>query len=271
MSVEHLEPRRHGMDLGIAGRRAVVCGGNAGLGLACATALARAGVHLVLVARDGVKLRRVANRLHDETGVEVRTVAVDLTATDALARIQSVCAAPDILVNNGGGPPPGDFRAWERSDWIAALDASMVTPIQLIRTYVDGMIERRWGRILNITSYSAKLPLPLLGLSNGARAGLIGFVSGLAREVAEHGVTINNLLPGNFHTERLERYAAAVGAKTGMTSSEVLREMASHTPVRRVGRPEEFGAWCAFLASEHSGYVTAQNFLLDGGTYPGVY
>lgn len=260
-----------GLDLGIAGRTAIVCGSNAGLGLACATALARAGVNLVLVARDGDKLNRVARQLQDDTGVEVRTVAVDLTTPDAPERIHSVCAQADILVNNGGGPPPGDFRDWDRAQWASALDANMVTPIQLIRTYVDGMIERRWGRILNIASYSAKLPLPLLGLSNGARAGLIGFVSGLAREVAEHGVTINNLLPGNFHTERLERYATAVGARTGRSAAEVLQEMARNTPVRRVGRPEELGAWCAFLASEHSGYVTAQNFLLDGGTYPGVY
>lgn len=259
------------MDLGIAGRKAIVCGGNAGLGLACATALAQAGVHLVLVARTESKLTRIAQTLHDDTGVDVCTVAVDLNAPDALSRIQEVCADPDILVNNSGGPPPGDFRDWGRSEWIAALDGSMITPIQLIRAYVDGMIERRWGRILNIASYSAKLPLPLLGLSNGARAGLIGFASGLAREVAEHGVTINNLLPGNFHTERLERYAAAVGARTDRTPAEVLQEMARNTPVRRIGRPEEFGAWCAFLASEHSGYVTAQNFLLDGGTYPGVY
>jgi 3-oxoacyl-[acyl-carrier protein] reductase len=263
--------RTYGMDLGIAGRKAIVCGGNAGLGLACATALAQAGVDLVLVARTEEKLQRVAQTLHDDTGVDVRTVAVDLTAPEALQRIRAACADPDILINNGGGPPPGDFRDWGRAEWVAALDGSMIAPIQLIRAYVDGMIERRWGRILNIASYSAKLPLPLLGLSNGARAGLIGFASGLAREVAEHGVTINNLLPGNFHTERLERYAAAVGARTDRTPLEVLQEMARNTPVRRIGRPEEFGAWCAFLASEHGGYVTAQNFLLDGGTYPGVY
>lgn len=263
--------RSYGMDLGIAGRQAIVCGGNAGLGLACATALAQAGVDLVLVARSEDKLRSAAQTLREETGVAVRTVAADLGAPEALSLIQHACPDPDILVNNGGGPPPGDFRDWGRPEWAAALDATMVTPIQLIRAYVDGMIERRWGRILNIASYSAKLPLPLLGLSNGARAGLIGFVSGLAREVAPHGVTINNLLPGNFRTERLERYAAAVAARSGRTPDEVMQEMASNTPVRRIGRPQEFGAWCAFLASEHSGYVTAQNFLLDGGTYPGVY
>lgn len=263
--------KTHGLDLGIAGRQAIVCGGNDGLGLACATALAQAGVNLLLVARSEDKLQRAAQALRAETGADVRALAVDLSAPDAVDLIQQACPAPDILVNNGGGPPPGDFREWGRPQWAAALDATMVTPIQLIRAYVDGMIERRWGRILNIASYSAKLPLPLLGLSNGARAGLIGFVSGLAREVAPHGVTINNLLPGNFRTGRLERYAAAVGARSGRTADEVLQEMASRTPVRRIGRPQEFGAWCAFLASEHSGYVTAQNFLLDGGTYPGVY
>lgn len=263
--------KNYGLDLGIAGRQAIVCGGNAGLGLACAAALAQAGVNLVLVARSEDKLQRAAQALRTETGADVRTLAVDLGAPDAVELIQQTCPAPDILINNGGGPPPGDFREWGRHEWAAALDATMVTPIQLIRAYVDGMMERRWGRILNITSYSAKLPLPLLGLSNGARAGLIGFVSGLAREVAPQGVTINNLLPGNFHTERLERYASAVAARSGRTADEVLQEMAGNTPVRRIGRPQEFGAWCAFLASEHSGYVTAQNFLLDGGTYPGVY
>ena len=263
--------RSYGMDLGIAGRQALVCGGNAGLGLACAKALAQAGVHLVLVARDEDKLQQAADMLSADTGVTVRTIAVDLSTSDALSRIQPACPAPDILINNGGGPPTGDFRAWGREEWANALDSTMVTPIQLIRAYVDGMIERRWGRIVNIASYSAKLPLPLLGLSNGARAGLIGFVSGLAREVAEHGVTINNLLPGNFLTDRLRRYASAVGAQNGQTAEQVLDDMARHTPVRRVGKPEEFGAWCAFLASEHSGYVTAQNFMLDGGTYPGVY
>jgi 3-oxoacyl-[acyl-carrier protein] reductase len=261
----------HGLDLGIAGRRAIVCGASSGLGRACAFALARAGVDLVVVARTADALERTADEIRSATGVSVTAVPAD-TATEAgRQRVLEACPAPDILVNNGGGPPPGDFRTWDEAAWHDALNASMVAPIQMIRGVIDGMSARRWGRIVNITSYSAKLPLPLLGLSNGARSGLIGFASGLAREVAASGVTINNLLPGNFRTERLERYAQTLASRSGTTAAEVLDGMAARTPVGRVGRPEEFGAWCAFLASEHSGYVTAQNFVLDGGTYPGTF
>lgn len=260
-----------GLDLGIAGRQAIVCGSSSGLGLACARSLAAAGVNLVLVARSQDKLRQLAKDLAQSHGVRVDTVTADLSTQAGREALLTACPSPDILVTNCGGPPPGDFRDWDETAWLSALSANMVAPIQLIRGVVDGMISRRWGRILNITSYSAKLPLPLLGLSNGARSGLIGFISGIAREVAPHGVTVNNLLPGNFETERLRAYAGRVGAARDLSADQVLAEMASATPVRRVGRPTEFGAWCAFLASEHGGYVTAQNYVLDGGTYPGTY
>lgn len=261
----------HGLDLGIAGRQAIVCGGSSGLGRACAFALARAGVDLVIVARTAETLARTADEIRAATGVRVSAVAADITSEAGRQAVLQACAAPDILVNNGGGPPPGDFRAWGEEAWHDALAGSMVAPILMIRGVIDGMSARRWGRVINITSYSAKLPLPMLGLSNGARSGLIGFVSGLAREVAASGVTINNLLPGNFRTERLERYAQTLAERTDTTAAKVLEGMAERTPVGRVGDPEEFGAWCAFLASRHSGYVTAQNFVLDGGTYPGTF
>lgn len=259
------------MDLGIAGRTALVCGSSSGLGRACAEALAAEGVHVVMAARTAASLEAAAEAIRAKHLVQVRTVAADLNTGEGRASVLAACPAPDILVNNSAGPPPGDFRQWDESRWLDALRANMVSPVLMIRGVIDGMVARRWGRILNIASYSAKLPLPLLGLSNGARAGLIGFVSGLAREVALHGVTINNLLPGNFGTERLVAYAAKLATAQGRHVDEVLAEMAGNTPVRRIGRPEEFGAWCAFLVSRHSGYVTAQNYVLDGGTYPGTY
>lgn len=259
------------MDLGIAGRRAIVCGSSSGLGRACAQALAGAGVELVLVARTEAALHATAEQIRQQSGVKVQTVSADLSTSAGRDAVMQACPAPDILVTNVGGPPTGDFRDWDEARWSEALRSTMVAPIQMIRAVIDGMTQRRWGRIINITSYSAKLPLPLLGLSNGARAGLIGFVSGVAREVAPHGVTMNNLLPGNFETERLHDYAQKLGAQRGLSTEEVLAEMAAKTPVRRLGQPAEFGAWCAFLASAHSGYVTAQNFVLDGGTYPGTF
>lgn len=259
------------MDMGIAGRRAIVCGSSSGLGRACAESLARAGVELVITARTEETLATAADEIRRQTGASVRAVPADISTEAGRRALMDACPAPDILVTNVGGPPSGDFRDWDEARWLGALRSVMVAPIQLIRAVVDGMSERRWGRIINITSYSAKLPLPLLGLSNGARSGLIGFVSGVAREVAPYGVTINNLLPGNFGTERLRDYAGKLGAQQGLSADEVLAEMAAKTPVRRVGKPAEFGAWCTFLASEHSGYVTAQNFVLDGGTYPGTF
>jgi 3-oxoacyl-[acyl-carrier protein] reductase len=259
------------MDLGILGRRAIVCGSSSGLGKACAFALARSGVELTLAARTHETLLATAEEIRAETRVAVEVVSADLTTEAGRSSVLAACPAPDILVTNSGGPRPGDFRNWGEAEWMNALRNNMISPIQMIRAVVDGMCERRWGRIINIASYSAKFPLPLLGLSNGARSGLIGFVSGLAREVAPMGVTINNMLPGNFGTERLRNYAVNVGASRSMPPSEVIAEMAANTPVGRIGDPAEFGAWCAFLASQFSGYVTAQNFVLDGGTYPGTY
>lgn len=259
------------LDLGLAGRKAIVCGASSGLGKACALALAQAGVAVTMNAREESRLKAAADEIAAVTGSSIVPVAADVSTAEGRALILAACPAPDILVNNAGGPPPGDFRAWDDGQWMAALHANMLAPISLIRSVIDPMIERRWGRIINITSRAVKMPLPLLGLSNGARAGLTGFVSGLAREVAPFGVTINNLLPGPFATDRLSQYAAKLGAERGMTAAAALSEMAQENPTRRVGRPEEFGAWCAFLASEHAGYVTAQNFLLDGGAYPGVF
>lgn len=259
------------MDLGIRGRKALVCGASSGLGRACAQALAEAGVDLVITARSEDRLETVAEQLRGDFAVAVQVQAADLNAVQERQALLQAAGPVDILVTNGGGPPAGNFRDWGDEQWMAALQANMVAPIQLIRGVVDGMAQRKWGRIVNITSYSAKLPLPLLGLSNGARSGLIGFVSGMAREVAPLGITVNNLLPGNFDTERLGAYIDRLAAAQGSTSDRVRQEMAQRTPVGRIGRPEEFGAWCAFLCSRHAAYVTAQNYVLDGGTYPGTY
>jgi len=257
-------------DLGITGRTAIVCGASSGLGKACATALGQAGVDLVINGRDAGRLEAAAADIRAATGAAVRLALGDVATREGRAAIIEACPDPDILVNNAGGPPPGDFREWDEEEWIAALRTNMLAAIMMIRGVVDGMIARRWGRIINITSQTVKMPLPLIGLSNGARAGLTGFIAGLSREVAQHGVTINNLLPGYFETERLRTYAARVGASRGQSADETIAEMAATNPARRIGRPPEFGAWCAFLASEHAGYATGQNFVLDGGAYPGT-
>ncbi|MDB5838539.1 MAG: 3-oxoacyl-ACP reductase [Herminiimonas sp.] len=261
----------HLLDLGISGRNAIICGASSGLGRACAMSLGRAGVSLVINARGEAKLNATAKQIVEETGVSVIAVPGDISTEEGRKALVRACPAPDILVTNAGGPPSGDFRGWGEEEWFGALRTNMVSPILLIREVIDGMMARGWGRVINLTSYSVKMPLPLLGMSNGARSGLVGFASGLAREVAPHGVTINNLLPGNFATERLRDYAGKLGKERNMSADEVLAEMAAKTPVRRVGRPEEFGTWCAFLASAHTGYVTGQNFVLDGGTYPGTF
>ncbi|MBM3561167.1 MAG: SDR family oxidoreductase, partial [Alphaproteobacteria bacterium] len=208
--------------------------------------------------------------LRAATGVAVTAVAADVTSEDGCAAILGACPAPDILVNNAGGPPPGDFRAWSRADWIKALDANMLTPIALIKATLDGMIERRWGRVVNITSAAVKQPIPTLGLSNGARAGLTGFVAGLARQVARHGVTINNLLPGPFETDRLVANMQAAAKASGTPFDAVRTARLATVPAGRFGDPAEFGAACAFLCSAHAGFITGQNLVLDGGTYPGT-
>jgi len=255
------------MDMGLHGRRALVCAASKGLGRACAMALAREGVNVTITARTSGPLERAADEIRTATGARVTAVAGDITTEDGRAAALAACPDPDILVNNAGGPPPGDFRQWERDDWIRALDANMLTPIALIRTVVDGMTARRFGRIVNITSASVKSPIPSLGMSNGARAGLTGFVGGLARQVARHNVTINNLLPGPFLTDRLRANTAAAAEKAGRTIDDVLQERARQSPAGRVGDPAEFGEACVFLCAASSGFIVGQNLLLDGGAF----
>jgi 3-oxoacyl-[acyl-carrier protein] reductase len=255
------------MDLGLRGKRALVCAASKGLGRACATSLAREGVVVTITARTRETLERTADEISGETGGEVHIVAGDITTEAGRAQALEACPDPDILVNNAGGPPPGDFRDWERDDWVRALDANMLTPIFLIRAVVDGMIARRFGRIVNITSASVKSPIPTLGMSNGARSGLTGFVAGLSRQVARHNVTINNLLPGPFMTDRLRATTEGAAKKSGRTVQDELAERAKSWPTGRPGSPAEFGEACAFLCSASSGYIVGQNLLLDGGLY----
>jgi 3-oxoacyl-[acyl-carrier protein] reductase len=255
------------MDLGIRGRKAIVCAASKGLGRACAFSLAREGVDLVITARTADALEATAEEIRRATGAKVTSVAGDITTDQGRAAALAACPAPDILVNNAGGPPRGDFREWGRDDWIAALDANMLTPIFLIKAVVDGMCERKFGRIVNITSASVKSPIPELGMSNGARAGLTGFVAGLARQVARHNVTINNLLPGPFLTDRLRGGAIEAARKSNRPVDEIIAERAKNTPAGRVGDPAEFGEACAFLCAASSGYIVGQNLLLDGGAF----
>ncbi len=265
------------MDLGIKGKWALVCGASKGLGLGCAQALAAEGVNVVLVARGAADLEAAVSTLRtDAPGVSVLGVAADITTPAGREAALSVAGGPgtafDILVNNAGGPPPGDFRAWERDDWIKALDANMLTPIELIKAVVDGMAQRGFGRIVNITSGAVKAPIGILGLSNGARSGLTGFVAGAARSpLAALGVTINNLLPGAFETDRLKTTMAGAASKSGQSLDAVLDARRSTIPAKRFGQPQEFGAICAFLCSVHAGYMTGQNVLADGGAYPGTF
>jgi 3-oxoacyl-[acyl-carrier protein] reductase len=249
------------MDLGIAGRSALVCAASKGLGRACAVSLARNGVNVTIVARGAQALKTTAEEIRSAAGVTVRAVAADITTDEGRTAALEACPAPDILVNNAGGPPPGDFRNWSREDWIRALDANMLTPIALIRATVDGMMERRFGRIVNITSSAVKAPIEVLGLSNGARSGLTGFVAGLARKTVRQNVTINNLLPGPFDTDRLR----------AVVPEPLRAERMAQNPAGRFGDPEEFGEACAFLCSAQAGYITGQNLLIDGGAYPGTF
>lgn len=259
------------MDLGLAGRRALVCASSKGLGKACAVQLGREGVELTLVARTAAPLEATAEEIRRESGVAVRTVAVDIATADGRDAALHACPEPDILITNAGGPPPGDFRDWGRDDWIAALDANMLTPIELIKATVDGMIARKFGRIVNITSSAVKAPIDILGLSNGARAGLTGFVAGLARKTVAHNVTINNLLPGPFETERLHNTLTALAKKTGTSFEEAYETRRRANPAQRFGDPSEFGQACAFLCAAQSGFITGQNLLLDGGAFPGTF
>jgi len=259
------------MDMGLKGRRAIVCAASMGLGRACAKALAGEGVELVIVARRLEPLRLAAAEIAAETGTTPVAVAADIASAEGRVRILRACPDPDILINNAGGPPPGDFRNWEREDWIKALDANMLAPIELMKAVIDGMITRGFGRIINITSHAVKAPVAMLGLSNGARSGLTGFVAGLSRSVAMHNVTINNLLPGTFDTDRLKSNLAALARTSGREAEAVTEEVRASNPAGRFGRPEEFGATCAFLCSDHAGYLTGQNLLIDGGAYPGTW
>ena len=261
------------MDLGIAGKWALVCAASKGLGKGCAAALVREGVNVVITARGVEALERAADELRAIGGAEVRAVAGDITTPQGRATALAACPQVDILVNNAGGPPAGDFRDWDREAWIAALEANMLTPIELIKATVDAMAERGFGRVVNITSGAVKAPITTLGLSNGARSGLTGFVAGLARQprLASRNVTINNLLPGAFDTDRLRKTTEAAAKQSGDSVEAAWDKRRLAIPAQRVGMPEEFGAACAFLCSRHAGYVTGQNFLLDGGAYPGTF
>ena len=253
------------MDLGITGKRALVCASSKGLGLGCAAALAEAGVALTMNARGPVALEAAAEDLRTRFGVEITTVAADITTEAGRAEVLEAAGQPDILVTNAGGPPPGLWADWSRDDFVAALDANMLTPIALMQACLPAMMERGWGRVVNITSQSVKAPIPVLGLSNSARAGLTGFVAGTARQVAEKGVTINNLLPGIHATDRATSLDKGVSEAQGITMAEAQAQREATIPARRYGTAEEFGQTCAFLCSQHAGFIVGQNLLLDGG------
>ena len=265
------------MDLGIAGKWALVCGASKGLGFGCAQALVREGVNVVIVARGAQALQAAVQKLIADPGrpadTAVQHVAADITTAEGRAKVFALRSDFDIVVTNAGGPPPGDFRSWDREAWIKAVDANMLTPIELIKATVDKMAARGFGRIVNITSSAVKAPIDILGLSNGARSGLTGFVAGVARtgKLASANVTINNLLPGAYDTDRLKATMEG-GAKKSGKSIEEVRDLRKKTvPAMRFGTPEEFGATCAFLCSQHASYITGQNVLIDGGAYPGTY
>ncbi|MFM2275502.1 MAG: hypothetical protein RL211_1374 [Pseudomonadota bacterium] len=264
------------MDLGIAGKWALVCGASKGLGWGCAQALVREGVNVLIVARGADVLQATASKLiaddEQSTRAEVLFCAADITTLQGRAAVFAMRKDFDIVVTNAGGPPPGDFRDWDRDAWINAVDANMLTPIELIKATVDGMAERGFGRIVNITSSSVKAPIDVLGLSNGARSGLTGFVAGVARsKLAARGVTINNLLPGVFDTDRIKTMLEGASRKTGHSVEALADARRQAIPAKRFGTPEEFGAICAFLCSQQGGYINGQNVLADGGAYPGTY
>ncbi len=265
------------MDFGIKGRWALVCGASKGLGLGCAQALAGEGVNVVMVARGREALEASAAGIRTASpGVQVIAVAADITTPEGRAAAFAAAGGPgtafDIVVTNAGGPPPGDFRQWGREEWLKAVDANMLTPIELIKATVDGMAQRGFGRIVNITSSAVKAPIDILGLSNGARSGLTGFVAGVARSgIAAQGVTINNLLPGKFDTDRIAATLKGASEKTGQSVEELRRQQQAQIPAGRYGHPQEFGAICAFLCSQQAAYMTGQNVLADGGAYPGTY
>ena len=264
------------MDLGIAGKWALVCGASKGLGLGCAQALVQEGVNVLIVARGAEQLAASATKLiadyANSTGASVLFCPQDITTEAGRAAVFAMRTDFDIVVTNAGGPPPGDFRDWDREAWIKAVDANMLTPIELIKATVDGMAKRGFGRIVNITSSSVKAPIDVLGLSNGARSGLTGFVAGVARSsLAAKGVTINNLLPGVFDTDRIKGMLTTNAQKTGQSVEALADARRQNIPARRFGTPQEFGAICAFLCSQQAAYINGQNVLVDGGAYPGTY
>lgn len=259
------------MDLGIKGRKAIVCASSRGLGRACALALAEAGCEVVVNGIDAARVAQTAREIAEATGARVIPVAANVGTEEGRAALVAACPDPDILVNNNAGPPPRDFRQLSRDDMIAGLDANMMTPILLTQKVIDGMVERRFGRIVNITSGSVKMPLIGLDLSSGARAGLTAFFAGVARQVASSNVTVNNILPGPFETDRLKSAAIAQSKMRGVSYEELQEQRKQGIPAKRFGQPEEFGKLCAFIASAHAGYMTGQNFLIDGGAYPSAF
>jgi 3-oxoacyl-[acyl-carrier protein] reductase len=259
------------MDLGIAGRKAIIGGASAGLGKACAMALAREGVDVTIVARTRANIEAAAEEIRAATGAKVTPVAVDITSDEGRTEVLKACPAPDIIVNNSGGPPSGNFRDWDRAAWIAALNGNMLGAIFMIKDTVDGMIARKFGRIVNITSSAVKAPIGILGLSNGARSGLTGFVAGVAREVAKHNVTVNNLLPGDFDTERHKSNTEAMAQVQKRSYEEMRTIRIAQVAAGRFGAPAELGEYCAYLCSVQAGFITGQNLLIDGGKYPGTF
>ena len=253
------------MDMGIVGKTALICGSSKGLGRGCAEALAAEGVNLIINARTVLELEETAEDIRKAYAVEVKTVACDVTTIDGRSKILNTIKKLDILVTNAGGPPPGKWHDWEREDFLAALEANMLAPIMLMKTYLPSMMKQKWGRIVNITSQSVKAPLANLGLSNAARTGLTGYVAGTARQVASHGVTINNLLPGVHDTDRIVSIDKNVMKTKGISMDAVKARRKSSIPVGRYGTRDEFGAACAFLCSQHAGFIVGQNILLDGG------
>jgi 3-oxoacyl-[acyl-carrier protein] reductase len=258
------------VDFGISGKSAIVCGASRGLGKASAAALAAEGVNVFIAARTEATLEEAAEELRETAKGTVTPVVADVTDDIGRDALLEACPAPDILINNAGGPPPGNFRDWGQEQWFAAVNANMFSAIDMIRRTLDGMIERGFGRIVNVTSVAVKLPQAELGLSNGARAGLTGFVAGIAREPAAHNVTINNLLPGLIATERLKSLMAHRAAEAGVEAEQFIKDYSKRVPAGRIGKPEEFGALCAMLCSQQAAYLTAQNILMDGGMYPGT-
>lgn len=259
------------MDLGLSGKTALVCAASKGLGKACALSLAKEGVQVTIAARTVETLEAAAEDIRAASGADVTTVACDVTTDEGRDALLAACPQPDILINNAGGPPPGDFHDWDRDDWIKAIDANMLSAIFLIKATVDGMIDRKFGRIVNITSSAVKAPIDILGLSNGARSGLTGFVAGIARKTVRHNVTINGILPGPFDTDRLQATLVASAKGAGISLEEATQQRADANPSGRFGQASEFGDLCAYVCSAQAGYITGQNLLIDGGGYPGTF